>query len=117
MNKQEAIEKLKKKRLFFEDDYVGAITVIDLDYAQEIISKIDEPQKVTVPKFVAEWIKWCKANYVTLLGGISPIDELGSAICNDKRVKSLAASRWAQRNQYTFARAWIDGYTVEQEVE
>ena len=70
---------------------------------------------VIVPKFVADWLEWCKTNDVTLLGGISPIDELGSAICNDKRVKSLAASRWAERNQDNFARAWLDGYEVEQE--
>lgn len=76
---------------------------------------IDEPRKIKVPKFVAEWLEWCKTNDVTLLGGISPIDELGSAICNDKRVKSLSASRWAEQNQDNFARAWLDGYEVEQE--
>ena len=57
MNKQEAIEKLKKKSLFFEDDYFGVITVIELDDAQKIISQIDEPQKPVVPKFVAEWLE------------------------------------------------------------
>ena len=50
-----------------------------------------------------------------MLGAISPIDEFGSAICNDKRVESMAASRWAQRNQDIFARAWLDGYEVEKE--
>ncbi|MGO5317967.1 DUF1642 domain-containing protein [Paraeggerthella sp. LCP19S3_G8] len=27
----------------------------------------------------------------------------------------MAASRWAQRNQDTFARAWLDGYEIEKE--
>ena len=31
--------------------------VIDLKDAQEIVSQIDEPQKVVVPKFVAEWVE------------------------------------------------------------
>ena len=79
--------------------------------------KVNEPQKPVVPKSVAEWIEWCKANDVTLLGGISPIDELGSAICSEKRVKSRDAARWAERNQETFARAWLDGYEIEKEKE
>ena len=77
--------------------------------------KVNEHKKVAVPKFVAEWIEWCKANDVTLLGGISPIDELGSTICSEKRVKSRDATRWAKQNQETFARAWLDGYEIEQE--
>ena len=110
MNKEKAIKEIKKaSESFYACDYIKT------KVAESIISKIHEPQKVTVPKFVAEWIKWCKTNEATLLGGISPIDELGSAICNDKRVESMAASRWAQRNQETFARAWLDGYEVEQE--
>ena len=114
MNKQEAINELmsKSREIIFGDDenvYLSRKRTI------ELVSQIDEPQKVVVPKFVAEWIEWCKTNNATLLGGISPIDELGSAICNDKRVKSLAASRWAIRNQDTFARAWLDGYEVEKE--
>lgn len=46
---------------------------------------------------------------------MSPIDELGTAICNDKKVKSLDASKWATQNQETFAKAWFFGYEVEKE--
>ncbi|HFI0000906.1 TPA: DUF1642 domain-containing protein [Streptococcus suis] len=112
MNKQEAIELLQD--MAEESFKIAKIHAVYIDSIVEVVNEIDEPQKPVVPKFVAEWIEWCKTNNATLLGAISPIDELGSAICNDKRVKSLAASRWAQRNQDTFARAWIDGYTVEQ---
>ena len=110
MNKEKAIKEIKKEsEIFYACDYIKT------KVAESIISKINEPQKVTVPKFVGEWIEWCKTNEATLLGAISPIDEFGSAICNDKRVESMATSRWAQRNQDTFARAWLDGYTVEKE--
>ena len=117
MNKQEAIEKIKNIDTLNINDIIAGqqVDMVIKNQMLDIVSQIDEPQKVVVPKFVAEWIKWCKANDVTLLGGISPIDELGSAICNDKRVKSLAASRWAQRNQDTFARAWLDDYEIEKE--
>lgn len=110
MNKEKAIKEIKKaSEIFYACDYIKT------KVAESIISKINEPQKVTVPKFVGEWIEWCKTNEATLLGAISPIDEFGSAICNDKRVESMAASRLAKRNQETFARAWLDGYEVEQE--
>ena len=117
MNKQEAIEKIKYMDTLNINDMITnqKVDMVIKNQVLDIISQIDEPQKPVVPKFVAEWLEWCKTNYVTLLGAISPIDELGSAICNDKRVKSLAASRWAQRNQDTFARAWLDGYSVETE--
>ena len=115
MNKQEALEALKENSWEFETNYFKYELVIDLKDAQEIVSQIDEPQKPVVPKFVAEWMEWCKSNDVTLLGGISPIDELGSTICSEKRVKSRDASRWAEQNQETFARAWLDGYEIEQE--
>lgn len=76
---------------------------------------LNEPEKPVVPQFVADWIEWCKRNSVTLLGAMSPIDELGTAICNDKKVESLEASKWATRNQETFAKAWLFGYEVEKE--
>ena len=117
MNKQEAIERIKNiETLNIKDrmDDKGVDMVIK-NQVIDIISQIDEPQKPVIPKFVAEWIEWCKANYATLLGGISPIDELGSTICSEKRVKSRDAARWAEQNQETFARAWLYCYEVEKE--
>ena len=58
MNKQEAIEKIKNiETLNIKDrmDDKGVDMVIK-NHVLDIISKIDEPQKVVVPKFVAEWI-------------------------------------------------------------
>ena len=98
MNKQQAIEELKENSWEYENNHFQYESAIDLEDAEDIVSQINEPQKVVVPKFVAEWIGWCKANDVTLIGGISTLDE-----------------RWAKRNQETFARAWLDGYEIEQE--
>ncbi|WP_148525343.1 DUF1642 domain-containing protein [Streptococcus lutetiensis] len=74
---------------------------------------MNKQEKPVVPQFVADWIEWCKRNKVSLLGGFSAIDELGLAICNDKKVKSLEASKWATRNQETFAQAWLFAKEVE----
>ena len=51
MNKQEAIEEIKKQSTQAYDDFA-----IMRDTAIHIVNQIDEPQKVTVPKNVAEWI-------------------------------------------------------------
>ena len=115
MNKQEAIEKLKEKSLFFEDDYVGVITVIELDDAQKIISQIEEPQKPVVPKFVAEWIGYCKFKGFTLLGALDPVSELGVGLVTSLTEELRKGKDWAQRNQETFTRAWLYGYEIEQE--
>lgn len=80
-----------------------------------VIREIDAPERPVVPQYVADWIEWCKRNKVSLLGAMSPIDELGTAICDDKKVESLEASKWATRNQETFAQAWLFGYKVDKE--
>ena len=104
MNKQEAIKKLKEKRLFFEDDYFGVMTVIELDDAQKIISQIEEPQKPAIPKFVAEWIK--KYRYAHTL-----LKVLNSA--ENERIIPSTVNVWIVDNQYEFTKAWIDGYKEE----
>ena len=103
MNKQEAIEKLKEASWECEDNSL----VISLDYAQEIVSQIEEPQKVVIPKFVAEWIEEARAEEYSLYGAWEMVKE-GSEIF-----------WWLfdghESNQDTFNRAWLDGYEVEQE--
>ena len=114
MNKQEAIEKIKNIETLNIKDMMDVIKnqVIDL------ISQIDEPQKPVVPKFVAEWIEFCKASDIKLLGALDPIAKPWEALM-EELVNSFDASvgeciEWATRNQDTFARAWLDGYLKEQ---
>lgn len=116
MNKQEAIEKIKRRTEYFkvEKEYNRGFRD-GLNNSIPVIREIDAPERPVVPQYVADWIEWCKRNKVSLLGGFSAIDELGLAICNDKKVKSLDASKWATRNQETFAKAWLFGYEVEKE--
>lgn len=64
--------------------------------------------KPVIPKYVADWIEWCKKHKVTLLGSII-------AVCNDKNIRTLDASGWARKNQETFTKAWFYGYEVEKE--
>ena len=114
MNKQEAIEKIKGKSLFYEDDYTGAITVIDLDDAQEIISQIDEPQKVVVPKFVAEWLEksdWRKDT----LGRQTIFDVFDNLTLDASNGYYADVKKWVEENGNIFAQAFVFGYEVEKE--
>ena len=77
--------------------------------------KVKEPQKVTIPKFVAEWIGYCKFKGFTLLGALDPVSELGVGLVTSLTEELRKGKDWAQRNQETFARAWLDGFEVEQE--
>lgn len=125
MNKQELIDKLKKLLTKTSEiqgtefdaghDYGVRRAIVLTKQLEEQQAQINKPEKPVLPQFVADWIEWCKRNKVSLLGAMSPIDELGTAICNDKKVKSLDASKWATQNQETFAKAWLFGYEVEKE--
>jgi hypothetical protein len=125
MNKQELIDRLKKllttpseiegSDYDYGHNYGIERAILLAEHLNEQQPQMNEPEKPTVPQYVEDWIEWCKRNSVTLLGAMSPIDELGTAICNDKKVKSLDASKWATQNQETFAKAWLFGYEVEKE--
>ncbi|HEL2556122.1 TPA: DUF1642 domain-containing protein [Streptococcus suis] len=77
-----------------------------LDNTFELIDQIHEPQKVVVPKFVAEWLKeYRHAN--TLLKVLNAAE--------DERIIPSAVNDWILDNQRDFVIAWYDGYEVEQE--
>ena len=111
MNKQEAIEIVESRAFNIGDIDLAC----GLSYTKKIINQIDEPQKVVVPKFVAEWVGYCKFNRLTLLGAFDPVSELGVGLVTSLTEELRKGKDWAQRNQETFARAWLDGYEIEQE--
>ncbi|HEM3681615.1 TPA: hypothetical protein U1C98_001078 [Streptococcus suis] len=59
MTKQEAIERIKNiGTLNIHDKVAGQqVDMVIKNEVLDIISQIHEPQKVVVPKFVAEWIE------------------------------------------------------------
>ena len=124
MNKQEAIEKIKEKSLFFEDDYVGVITVIELGDVQKIISQIEEPQKIMVPKFVAEWIEDHKGDYNEwneearadfVFRAINDLFRFGDGFSPWDFTIDEKFSEWTTKNAYKFITAILFGYEIEQE--
>jgi len=98
MNKQELIDYcnvLKESKSRF-------INCIDVDRIIETIKQLDEPEKVKVPQFVADFIAEQKKLGHTLSYSI------------DASMSDIVAE-WYWDNSELFALAWIFGYEVEEE--
>ena len=113
MNKQEAIERIKNiETLNINDNIAGQkVDMVIKSQALDIISQIDEPQKVVIPKFVAEWIEEGKRSGWHLQKTLSRLDD-------DEKVGDWAYDEnddLIPERVDIFARAWLDGYTVEKE--
>lgn len=104
MNKQEFIERMKSLKNLFgnKSEYV------EIDAVIELASELDEPQKVTVPQFVAEYIK--DAKYYEW-----DLDDVFDHIAEESGGSEISEWFYTLGNVDVFARAWLDGYTVEKE--
>ena len=98
MNKQELIEKYKELANSSFD--IAAIVVCQL--VLKDLEQLDEPQKVVVPQFVADWIAEQKKLGHTLSYSID-------ASMSDR------VAEWYWDNSELFALAWIFGCEVEKE--
>ena len=99
MNVKELIEKYKS--------YEGKWNAKRAELARQIfledLKQLDEPQPVKVPQFVADWIEEKR--------------DMGWKLTKMVLQANLNEQywRWVVDNQETFARAWLDGYEVEEE--
>lgn len=108
MNKQEAIEKIKKEKSPFSS-WEGLTRNNALDDALYIVKKLDEPEKPVVPQYVADWLEVCKDNLALSLA--SSMNNIAMRT-NNQPDKTI---HWVAKNSETFAKAWIYGYEVEKE--
>ena len=99
MKKEELITEYERVSNFVET--VKTKSVIDK------LKQLDEP-KVQVPQFVADWIEYAKFEDYHLLGAMDSI-----AISGRKNLDEWF--RGDDDNMDLFARAWLDGYEVEEE--
>lgn len=102
MNKKELIEKIKRLPfVLLSERYISQ------NYVLELLEQLDEPEKITIPQFVAEWIEKSKSKGWDLLDSMC-------LTLNDKDKKTI---KWLHlgENVNIFAHAWLDGYEVEKE--
>lgn len=122
MNKQELIEMVKNAEVAAQ---TGINLILrykdeDSDYQRgqrnayrdvaTWIEEFDEQPKVTVPQFVANWIKQCKEN-ATLADCLNGYYQ----ISNGQVIESEDFQNWVvdNENDELTAKAWIFGYEVE----
>jgi hypothetical protein len=112
MNKQEAIERIESSSF----DIADTDLVVGLSFTKNIINQIDEPQKVTIPEFVAEWIEECKRSDWHLQKALY-------SLYDDEKVGNWAYDEYDENGDLIsekvdmIARAWLayPNITVEQE--
>lgn len=75
------------------------------------LKQLDEPEKVKVPQFVADWIEVCKAHLTSSL-----YTAMNPNFMKENN-QSFDLILWIKKtsNQDLFVRAWLDGYEVEEE--
>ena len=95
MNIKELIEKYE----YLNHSYFRRV---DTSEVLRDLRQLDKPQKVVVPQFVADWIETAKKAAYNIRGAID--------LAPKGKVKD-----WLElKNVNTFAKAWVNGYEVEE---
>ena len=88
---------------------------VSFDDVLDLVKQLDEPQKVKIPKFVADWIEYCKNIFLSLARALAVSEEDFYNYGNKKDYLDLLYFLGSMVNQEKFALAWVDGYEIEKE--
>ena len=126
MNKQEAIERIENIDTLNINDRVAGqqVDMVIKNQVLDIISQIHEPQKVVVPKFVAERIEKHKRHYKKwdeearadfVFRYINDLFRFGEGLNPWYFTIDEKFSEWTNKSAYEFIIAILFGYEVEKE--
>ena len=103
MKKKELIEKIES--LPSHTSITSFRPYVDKKVVLGLISQLDEPQKVVVPQFVADWIEESKQSCKNVVEFFK------------YKYKNIEMIKWIESEKRfdLIARAWLDGYEVEEE--
>ena len=101
MNKQEALKRIEAQKETIIRLTGWAVYV----YIEELIKSLDEPEKITIPQFVADWIEEARKSCKDVA------DFFDFDFTNEE------VGKWfmQERPFDLAARAWLDGYEIEEE--
>ena len=99
MNKQELIK-------HFEEMEYASISQMGKKSFIDMIEQLDEPERVQIPQFVADYIEFQKTYNFHVYGAMRTIEDH-----YDKRVPNW----FYEGNIEKFCLAWINGYEIEKE--
>ena len=110
MNKQELIKEFEEIGIHGLNMFGTVVKGIPTETAIDLIKQLDEPRKVKVPPFVADWIEVCKEHLTTSLYTAMNPDFM------KENNQSFDLILWIKKssNQDLFARAWLDGYDIQE---
>ena len=101
MNKQELIEK-------YEYMSHACFRRVDTLEVLKDLRQLDEPKKVKVPQFVADLLEFAKLNDWDL-------EDVFEDVRNEHSDTEISEWFYQKKNMDILARAWLDGYEVEEE--
>lgn len=101
MNKQELIEKY----VYMKRNLEMWVSIPDI---LKDLKQLDEPQKVKIPRFVADLIENAKILDWDL-------EDVFQNIANELDTSEISEWFYTQGNMDVIARAWLDGYETEKE--
>ena len=104
MNKQELIERIEG--LPYNEGLIVDTVKISRNGLLKLIEQLDEPQPVKVSQFVAEKIEYFKKT------GDWDLFQAMDSLFGRRETREWLEYK---NNQEKFARAWLDGYEVEEE--
>ena len=109
MNKQELIKHIRA--LPYGKGPLKDTAEVNRGWLLRNIDQLDEPEKVKVKQFVADWVEVCKEHLTTSL-----YTAMNPNFMKENN-QSFDLILWIKKtsNQELFARAWLDGYEVEEE--
>lgn len=121
MNKRELIGKIID--LPYEAGVATDTLKINRAGLIKLIDQFDEPQKVTIPQFVADWITKAKTEGLKRKNSLGSYEELFPSDSAYSAMFSIfikgfaigEVRNWVAENADTFALAWINGYEVAKE--
>ena len=120
MKLKELIEKFEERKTIIGNYQGYAVWWEDV---KKIFEQLDEPKPVKVPQFVADWISFAKINGLKFKNTygfyeeIAPSDDVYRVMYYifKESIAGKEIRKWVVDNIDTFARAWLDGYEVEEE--
>ena len=120
MNTQELIEKYENKLKDIQLKFGANFKTKVYEGIVEDLRQLDEPQKVTIPQFVAEWIDTVKNKQkkdFRFNNEVIHSDDVYRVMFVILRedASTQEVKNWVVDNADTFSLAWILGYEVEEE--
>lgn len=109
MDKKELYKKVEDLDLFC----LGIRKYVALSEVLYLIKQLDEPQKVVIPQYVADWIEYCKNTFLSLARALNVSEEDFHNYANQKDYIELLTFLGSMVNQEKFSKAWLFGYEVE----